>query len=192
MKKNLLMIVMMLLLSSSLIAQSWDFGVKGGLNFASISGDDTSDVDSRTSFYIGGFAEVKLSDKFAFQPELLYSSQGASSSEDGEDVDLKMDYLTIPMMAKYYVAENFSLEMGPQIGFLLSSDFELMGVSVDFKDYMKGVDFGLNFGLGYEFNKFVINGRYNVGLSNIWDDEEMFGDVKNQNSVIQIGIGYKF
>lgn len=192
MKKNLLMIVAMLLSSSALLAQSWDFGLKGGLNFATIVGDDTSGTDTRTSFYLGGFAEVKLSDKFAFQPELLYSSQGVKGSEDGFDMTLKLDYLTIPLMAKYYVADKFSLDFGPQLGFLLKADAETMGVSVDFKDYVKSFDFGLNLGLGYEFNKFFINGRYNIGLSNIWDGEFDDGDTKNQNSVIQFGVGYKF
>lgn len=192
MKKNLFMLVTMLLLSSAIFAQSWDFGLKGGLNLSTIVGDETSDVDSRTAFYLGGFAEVKLSDKFAFQPELLYSSQGAKGKDEGVDMTLELDYLTIPLMAKYYVAEKFSLDFGPQLGFLLNADAEVMGVSVDFKDYVKSFDFGLNLGLSYEFNKFIINGRYNIGLSNIWDDEFDDGDLKNQNSVIQFGLGYKF
>ncbi|HEX5742550.1 MAG TPA: porin family protein [Flavobacteriaceae bacterium] len=190
MKKNLLMIVAMLLSSSALLAQSWDFGLKGGLNLATIVGDETSDVDSRTSFYLGGFAEIKMSDKFAFQPEFLYSSQGAKGKDEGTDMTLKLDYLTIPLMAKYYVGQKFSLDFGPQLAFLLKADAETMGVTVDFKDFMKSFDFGVNLGLGYELDKFVINGRYNIGLSNIWDNEDDFG--KNQNSVIQIGIGYKF
>lgn len=191
--KKILWCVMLLIFNNQavLFAQKWDFGVKGGVNIATIVGDETSGTDSRTSFYVGGFTQVELSDKFAFQPEILYSSQGVEGNENGFDMTLKLDYLTIPLMAKYYITENFTLDVGPQLGFLLQADAETMGISVDFKDYMKNFDFGLNFGLGYEFDKFAINGRYNVGLSDIWDSAE-FEEFDNQNSVIQLGIAYKF
>lgn len=191
--KKILWCVMLLIFNNQavLFAQKWDFGVKGGVNIATIVGDETSGTDPRTSFYVGGFTQVELSDKFAFQPEILYSSQGVEGNENGFDMTLKLDYLTIPLMAKYYITENFTLDVGPQLGFLLQADAETMGISVDFKDYMKNFDFGLNFGLGYEFDKFAINGRYNVGLSDIWDSAE-FEEFDNQNSVIQLGIAYKF
>lgn len=75
------------------------------------------DASLLIGFHVGGFAEIKLSDKFVFQPELLYSSQGdkesASFSEDGftENFDTtnKISYLNIPLMAKYYVASNNSV-----------------------------------------------------------------------------------
>ena len=175
-------------------AQEVKFGVKGGLNIATLGGD-AEDAKSLVGFHVGGFAEIKLSDKFAIQPELLYSTQGAKfEGTDGDaDYDDKLDYLNIPVMAKYYVAEGFSLEAGPQIGFLLSAKED----GEDVKDFYKSIDFGVNFGAGYDFTENLSAGvRYNLGLSNIYDfpeeAEDFFGDVKGNNSVFSISVGYKF
>ena len=130
-----------------------------------------------------GFAEIKISEKFSIQPELMYSSQGASSDLGG---DLKLDYINIPVMAKFYVAKSFSLEAGPQIGFLVSAKAD----GEDVKDFVSSTDFGFNFGAGYDFTEKLSAGlRYNLGLSNV-DDSDSGDSIKN--AVISITLGYKF
>ena len=105
---------------SSMNAQEVNFGIKAGLNLAGLNGsEDLDDYDLRTSFHVGAVAEIGISEKFSFQPELLYSSQGAKAEESGFKATIKLDYLNLPLIAKYYVAEGFSVEAGPQIGFLL-------------------------------------------------------------------------
>ena len=175
------------------------FGLKGGLNFSMITGDDTDGLDGRIAFHIGMVNEIPISDKFSFQPEILYSSQGDKMSIDDIDIDFNFDYLNFPMLAKYYVAEGFSLEAGPQIGILLSSKVEGGGASIDLKDVMKGIDFGLDFGLGYKFeNGINFAARYTLGLSNIVEDGTILGeevdasDTKNYNNVFQLSVGYFF
>ncbi|KIA99658.1 porin family protein [Flavobacterium sp. JRM] len=185
-------------------AQEVKFGVKGGINLSTFTGD-VENVSSKVGFQVGGFAEIKLTEKFSIQPELLYSLQGAKidQSEEGYRYESteKFSYLNIPVMAKYYVAEKFSLEAGPQIGFLLSakSDFtetdDFFGTTSgdeDVKDSYKSIDFGVNFGAGYDFTENLSAGiRYNLGLSNIADFEE--GDnTKIKNSVFSLSVGYKF
>jgi len=176
------------------------FGLKGGLNFSLITGDGTDNLDGKVSFHIGAVSEIPISDRFSFQPELLYSSQGDKENSDGMEIKYKMDYLNVPLMAKYYISEGFSLEAGPQIGFLLSSKLEGDGISIDMKNLFKKVDFAIGFGLGYKLdNGLNFSGRYNVGLSNIVKSngtilgEEMdTNNSKNQNEVFQISIGYFF
>ncbi|OUL62083.1 porin family protein [Flavobacterium sp. AJR] len=185
-------------------AQEVKFGVKGGINLSTFTGD-VENASSKVGFQVGGFAEIKLTEKFSIQPELLYSLQGAKFEESGEGFSYentdKFSYLNIPVMAKYYVAEKFSLEAGPQIGFLLSakSDFtntdEFFGTTSgdeDVKDFYKSIDFGVNFGAGYDFTENLSAGlRYNLGLSNIAENEE--GDNgKIKNSVFSLSVGYKF
>lgn len=167
-----------------------NFGVKAGVNFATIAGDETDDIKLKTAFHVGLVTEIPVSDSFSVQPELLYSAQGTKGDE-GDD-ELKMDYINIPVMAKFYVDEGFSIEAGPQVGFLVSSELEIDGQTEDIKDEMSSIDFGLNFGLGYKLETGLCFGaRYNLGLSNIWDFEGS-DDFKNQNSVIQISVGYFF
>jgi opacity protein-like surface antigen len=169
-------------------AQDVKFGVKGGLNVATLTGD-IDDVSSKVGFHIGGFAEIKVSDKFAVQPELLFSTQGAKSDGDGK---LNLSYINIPVMAKFYVADAFSLEAGPQIGFLTTAKADGGSVEVDIKDEMKSVDFGLNFGAGYDFTENLSAGlRYNLGLSNTFKTEAG-EDFKAKNSVFSLSLGYKF
>lgn len=200
-------------------AQEVQFGVKAGVNFATIGGD-IEDADGRTSFHVGAVAEFKISDKFSFQPELMYSAQGAkeefketytilgTSYTSEESSEIKLDYINIPLMAKFYVAEGFSLEAGPQVGFLISakSEYEFTetsndGTTVsevsgsdeeDIKDFVSGLDYGLNFGVGYKMDSGLNFGaRYNLGLGNV-NDEDDSDDYKINNSVIQVSLGYMF
>lgn len=193
MRKIIIILAVSFMSLPVLQAQEFSIGAKGGLNFATLTGEDT-DVDMRTSFHVGLVAEFPIASNFFFGPEVLYSSQGAKFSEDGMDGSFKLDYVQIPLMLKYFVGPGFSLEAGPQIGFLTSSEVESEGVSVDMGDYFSSTDFGVNLGLGYKFiNGLFLQGRYNLGLSNIWDSEVFdTGDEKIKNSVIQLSLGYMF
>jgi opacity protein-like surface antigen len=163
-------------------AQGVKFGAKAALNVATLTGD-VEDASSLVGFQIGAFAEFKVSEKFAVQPELMYSAQGAS----GDNGDLKLNYLNIPVMAKYYVAPAFSLEAGPQIGFLLSAKSE----GEDAKDFVSSTDFGFNLGAGYDFTENLSAGlRYNLGLTNVFDFEG--DDFSAKNGVFSVSLGYKF
>src|SRR5690606_6433160 len=184
-------------------AQEVGFGAKAGLNIANLSGD-IEDTESLMGLHVGVFAEIKFSERFSFQPELLYSMQGAKA-EDSEmgvtmESKLKLGYINLPLMVKFYAAENFFLEAGPQVGFLMSakSEWETSGGGAslsgddDVKDDYKSIDFGLNFGLGYNFTENLsVGARYNLGLSNIADVDDS-DDFKINNSVIQVSVGYRF
>lgn len=170
-------------------AQDVKFGAKAGLNYSTFTGD-VENVDAKVGFQVGGFVEIKVSDKFSVQPELLYSSLGAKTDILGTTVTNSADYLVVPVMAKYYVADKFSIEAGPQVGFLLSAKLKADGDSVDAKDAFESTDFGLNLGAGFDFTENISAGlRYTAGLSNIAKDS---GDAKVQNSNFALALSYKF
>jgi len=180
-------------------SQDVKFGVKAGVNFSDITGEEVDSFDGLTCFHFGLVAEILFSDTFAIQPELLYSRQGSKYEEDyGEGYDIegtvKVDYINIPIMAKYFVAEGFSIEAGPQIGFLRSAKDEYEDDEEDIKEYLKGTDFGVNFGLGYKLeNGLNFAARYNIGLSDNLDTDEFEAEgAEYKNSVIQLSIGYFF
>lgn len=189
-------------------AQKAQFGIKAGLNSSNFSGDtEGADFKSRIGFNIGAFVAIKLSEKITLQPEVLYSTQGAkvenvSAMYNGVnytgDVKFNFSYINVPIMLKYYVADKFNLEVGPQIGFLASAktSTKIDGFSQktdqDVKDFFETVDVALNFGAGYDFTeKFFAGIRYNLGVSNIFNSESG-GDSKSQNSVFSLSVGYKF
>ena len=160
-------------------AQETKFGAKAGLNMSNLTGD--ANTDSKVGFFVGGFAEIKLTDKFAVQPELLYSALGAKDDNDSYN----LNYLLVPVMAKYFVTEQLSLEAGPQIGFLMSAKYD----GEDIKDLFNSTDLGFNFGAGYDVTETINVGlRYSLGLSNVLDSD--FADAKTSN--IGLAVGYKF
>lgn len=172
-------------------AQDLSYGVKGGLNLATLGGD-AEDVSSLTSFHFGGFAQIGISDEFMVQPELIFSAQGAVDSEDS-DFKQNLSYLNIPIMAKYMVADGLSLEAGPQIGVLISAEATDGNDDVDISDNLNTIDFGVGVGAGYEMESgLMFSLRYNLGLSNILTDDAGGADNSITNNVIQLSVGYKF
>lgn len=183
MKKILALAVLTVLGFTNVNAQKIKFGAKGGLNFASISGNNSKGSDVVTSFNFGVLSEIALSEKFSFQPELMYSGQGYSFNNN----TIALSYLNIPLMGKYYLTKGLSLEAGPQIGFLFSAKND----KTDVKNSFKTFDFGVNFGLGYKLdNGLNFGARYNLGLSDINNLEG--SSSKNKNGVFQISVGYFF
>ena len=198
--KKLLLTAAAVFALTTVNAQDITFGVKAGINFANTNVSDSDEnLEGITSFHFGGVVEFSVSETFSIQPELLYSAQGLQQKEEFEgftfESKLKLDYINIPIMAKYYVAEGFSIEAGPQVGFLLSAnqEFEFDGDSEeeDVKDDFKGIDFGAAIGLGYRLDSGLnFSARYILGLSNIAEDTE--GDFSVQNNVFQVSVGYFF
>ena len=170
-------------------AQDVKFGAKAGLNMSNYTGD-VEGTDMKVGYQVGGFAEIKISEKFAVQPELVFTNLGAKGDFSGVTVTEHLNYIAIPVMAKYFVADKFSVEAGPQIGFLMSAKMKADGESVDTKDDYNSTDFGLNVGVGYDITENIGVGlRYTAGLSNIAKDS---GDFKQGNSNIALSVGYKF
>lgn len=171
--KKLIIAVLAVFAFGEMSAQDFTFGVKGGVNFSNFTGEDV-DSDGTTGFYLGGLADISLTDEFHFQPEVMFSTEGADAAS--------LTYLRIPLLAKYYIADSFALLAGPNLGFKVAAD-ELVDEST------KSMDFGLGIGAAYELeNGFFFDARYNLGLSNISDVDE--GELKNTN--IQLGVGFRF
>lgn len=186
------------------IAQEIKFGVKGGVNIASLSFESEEGMSKspKIGFHVGGIVEIKLLDKFAVQPEVLFSIQGVKQKYSGSffeaKVKTRLNYVNLPVLAKYFITEKFSIEAGPQISFLVSAKehFEVtaFGDTVreteDIKKYYETVDFGLGFGLGYVLESGIFfQGRYNLGLTDIAKNKE---GKALKNSVFQMSVGYRF
>lgn len=175
-------------------AQETRFGVKGGLNLSTVVGGDVENTKSLVGFHVGGLAEIHIVEKFYIQPELLFSAQGTKvDGPFGGDADIKLNYLNIPVVAKYYIVDKkFNVEAGPQLGVLLSAKAD----GEDIKDFTRSVDFGFNIGAGYSFtDNLSIGLRYTIGLSPLSDEDidnsdDYYDSAKNSN--LQLSLAYKF
>ncbi|WP_109301117.1 porin family protein [Aquimarina sp. AU474] len=170
MKKLFLLAIAVIGFTFTSSAQDIKLGVKGGVNFANVTGD--VDFDSRTGFHIGGVLQISVLETFAIQPELLYSAQGAELG----DIDFNIDYLNVPILAKLKFAKFLSVEAGPQLGFVVNEG--------DNVNDIESFDFSGAVGAGVEFGAFFGQLRYNFGLTDIVSN----GDAKNSN--FQVSVGY--
>lgn len=119
---------------------------------------------------------IAINEKFADQPELLFSSGGTKwsynytySPNDRSEMrsslaapsyefsrKIKTNYITLPVMLQYKIIANFYVEAGPQYNFLLSIKESVDGGSdEDIKEYYKTGTFGFGVGVGYDLSAFV-------------------------------------
>lgn len=151
-----------------------------GLNVSGVT--NNSGTKAKAGFVGGAVVEYGVSDNFGISGGVLFSMQGAKIKNT--DNSYKLNYLNIPIMANYYVYKGLAVKAGVQPGFLLSAK----AGDVKIKDNCKKFDFAIPVGVSYEISKFVIDARYNIGLTKISKDS----DEKSRNSVFQFTVGYKF
>lgn len=184
--KKLLLVAVMVLTSAISFAQQKEGTLtiqpKVGLNIASLT--DYDDSDPRFGVVAGAEFMYQATDMVGLSFGALYSMQGAKYDK----ATIKLDYINVPILANVYVAPGFAVKLGLQPGFNVNSKVKAKsnGVSAEADlDDVKTVDLSIPIGLSYEFNNFVIDGRYNWGVTKVAKD----GDSKN--SVFQITLGYK-
>lgn len=206
MKKILLFTAVALFAFTTAQSQEFRMGAKAGLNVASLGGDSyyggLGSLGSRTSFHIGGLVEIPLMGKFSLQPELLYSSEGSDWSFGTIGDNTKLDYIRVPVLAKFYIIEGLSAEAGPVFGVLVNSEGTYYNndgdlVSGDTKDIYRSFDAQFGIGASYRLNMGVFFSlRYNKGLLNTNEEYEVLGTRyntgKNQSNVFQVSAGYSF
>lgn len=189
--------VALLVFSSSFVwAQGRaNLGLKGGINIASTTNSEGDQSGSRVGFHAGLLGHIHLAPQWSLQPEIVYSSQGSKYTTDVTGVpvehQLSLNYVNIPLLLQYNFDNGFRLQTGPQVGFLAGVTDKVQGNETGFftSDDFKSTDISWSFGLGYlSYSGFGIDGRYNLGLSNIND----FGTATVKNTVFQLGVFYLF
>lgn len=187
MKKTILIATLFFSTLTTIQGQSVKLGLKAGLNYANQTGTNLT-VDSEnykkeaiSSYHAGLVAEINLFEGLALQPELLYSTQGATYKNALGDITNEVGYLSIPIMIKINLSKSISLELGPQASFLLSEKDNVdLGKSNTF-------DFGVAGGLGLKVTKSIfLQARYGLGLT------EISKEAQAKNSVVQVSAGLLF
>jgi hypothetical protein len=157
--------------------QSQSFGIKGGVNFANLSGDGANDFNVLTNFHVGALYEVQLLDFLSLQPELIYSVQGAKVQQD----EIKLNYFTVPLMLKIYLNGNFNIQAGPQFSMLINESDNF----APFKS--ETFDFGFTGGLEFFVTEgLFVQARYYAGTKEVTE----LANLKNR--VVSVSLGYIF
>jgi|SRR5690554_264882 len=176
-------------------AKAQYLGLKGGMNLSNLNIDEVDDENMRVGYHFGAYVNVPISDAFAVQPEVLYSTKGSKADYDIDlgllgsvngNAQIHLDYIDIPLLGVFRVGDNFELHLGPYIGFLANSKYKFEGDTegegdLD-SDHFKNMDYGLVGGLALNFSALQVGARYNYGLQKIEDSstaKALLGDAKN-------------
>jgi hypothetical protein len=192
--------VLVLLCASQALGQEVSWGVKGGVNWATLSSDQDPgpEFKYRIGVIAGGFFTFPIGARLDVQPEVLFSQQGASFDDTGLDsIVIKLDYVATPVLVRYKLSSTgrgLVIFGGPSLGFKLTSKVTAkssgQSTSEDIGDDIESVDYGVVFGAGWEAGRLTIDGRYTWGLSNIGKDET--DPEKITHRVIAVMAGIRF
>lgn len=201
------MTLLALFLISAIQAQESSVGIKGGLNLSTMSTDGNNDENLKAGFHVGVFNKIALSESFAIQPEVMYSSKGLKINyEDAASVEgetkFTLHYIDVPVKLVFNLSRDFEFQFGPYVGYLMqakiTNDGSLAGIPIESddeidRDNFKSLDYGLTAGLGFDLDPLIIGVNYNLGLSKVADGDVakmLLDDAKN--NVIMLSAGLKF
>lgn len=192
MKIKLPFIVAILFLAQVSFAQL-TAGFKAGANITKVDGRSFSD-EFRYGYHLGGFAIIGVGGRLAIQPEVLFNQLQTRTGTEFRNIYqnavssnsvVKLNYLSIPLLLNYKLANFLSLQAGPQFGILLDRNKNLLENGREAFD--RG-DFSMLGGAQLSLGKIKLSGRYVVGLNNINDIDNQ-DQWKNQGFQVALGLG---
>ncbi|HUR11140.1 MAG TPA: porin family protein [Flavitalea sp.] len=172
--KSLSLLTLAIAFASISFAQGLHVGVKGGVNLLKIDGKSFNE-EFRHGYNFGGFAEINFNDKWGIQPEVLFNQANTRTSTHFNDIydegvrelkDVKLNYLSMPLLLNFKPSKLLTIQAGPQFGILLNKDQSLLSNG---KEAFKRGDFAMLAGAQLNFGGIKVGGRYAVGLYNIND-----------------------
>jgi outer membrane protein OmpA-like peptidoglycan-associated protein len=181
MRKLLLSSALVVVLGLGLKAQVADYdndpfiGLKAGANYSGfqISGQNPNNYTTgwKPGFFGGLFGNMPLGKKFAIQPELQFSQMGGAvrRSQVLGDITQQLNYLSIPVMLKYYMTHDLRLLAGVQGDILMYARQTVPGTTaVDNVDQLNRSQFALTAGAEWwPLYNWGIGARYIHGLSDV-------------------------
>jgi hypothetical protein len=196
MKVKLIIIAAALFVSQSSTAQGLRLGIKGGTTVSKLSGQSFSEK-FEYGYHIGGFVNVKIGPKWSIQPEVLFNQINTTVDSSFKSLysslynpsyvkNVKLKYLTIPLVVNYKLNRFMSLQAGPQYGILMDNNKNLFQNGRE--AFSKG-DFSMLGGLQLNFGKISVAGRYVVGLNNL-NDIDNRDKWRSQSAQISLGLAF--
>lgn len=191
MKSAIFSIIVLFSCFSFANAQSFHAGLKVGSNINKISGQSFKD-EFTYGYHAGAFVQIGLGNKWTIQPEVIYNQLSTDTSDRFSELyklnvnkisNIKLNYLSIPILLNYNLGNNFALQAGPQFGILLDQNRNLVENG---KNAFSNGDFSMLAGVQVKLASLRIYGRYAIGLNNINDIDNKD---KWKSQSIQLGLG---
>lgn len=199
--KKTLIILLLAVLGLSLAYANEAFGVRAGVNLTnrSYSGDNDVNTDDRLGFHLGMLAQYPVGKYIILQPELMYTQKGYNWLIEVPILDdityqIRTDYVELPILLK------LNLDLGslaiqpfvaPQISYGVIAERQINDNVEKIMDEINPLQYGGQIGLDLQINDdLLVGGRYQMDLSDIWDDNN--DDVSYTHNGIVFSIGYLF
>ena len=168
-------------------AQNFNLGLEAGANFSNFLGSDVSTIDgandSKLGLVGGGFLSLNFGNSFAIRPEVLYEQKGNQVS--GTSTSTQLDYIEIPLLLKLSLGSpmfNPGILFGPSFAWNVIAK-DASGANIT---NISSSDVGLVGGVEVDIDKFLVSGRYELGLDNVAQN------VNIQNGTLTFLVGYSF
>jgi hypothetical protein len=191
MKKAILTIICLgaVYMASAQILPSFQFGLKGGMNFSSLSKSGTFNTSNQAGYLGGIWARVGALG-FNFQPEAYITSKNVNIMDNGVTTQAKFTSVDVPLLfggkigafglgARFYT--------GPLVSFAINKDQSYSSaasniVKLDYKDQ----NYAWQFGAGADIRKVSVDLRYEAGLSS-----QTYGSSSTKVNLFNLSLGYK-
>ncbi len=208
-KRTALVCAACLMAAASAAAQNVTAGVKAGFVLNSIpnagqvidqiSGFESVDVSAKFGLTGGGFVQFAFNEGFSLQPEMLFVMKGVNLdlANNAGSASAKVNYLELPLFVRFDRTLNDTLRgfvmAGPSFAVKVGTGGTLDGVQgtsdFDIDPAIGSRDFGLAFAGGLEWQKFLVEARYVLGLTDIATDIYFHEDeLRNRSFSIMVGL----
>jgi len=206
--KKLILVIATLTFSIACYSQSFEIGVKGGLNItaADVMQKVSNDlqITNKNTFNGGvyGRFKIKLIGLFV-QPELVYNTRGYNfeikEPNSGETINLKQQayYIDVPVLVGLKMLKFLRVYAGPNFQYLLKNEItgidEVKALAIDFKKTgMKKASTGVQIGFGLDLLKFRIDVKYDFNPTDMGSPFSYQSQAQSiKTSMITIQLGYK-
>ena len=206
--KKIFVLVCILFSISAISQVNFRIGVRGGVNLARFSGDDTRTFDSKNGFttekgtkfdlrkdmYVGGFGALSLGRFYILQPEINYTQQGSKvtytdvNTGEKKSENLKISYLSVSLINKFH-SSRFNIHIGPTLDVVTERNFT--------QNESYEVDTAIVLGVGYNITDNIgIEARFKRGILPAFETTKTSGTSYNyethENVVFQLGAYFIF
>ena len=192
MKKTMILAATVLFAFGANAQMKPHLGVKAGMNASELHVKDAAiKADTKIGFHAGAFAHIHSDgSQFAFQPEVMYSLEGAKYNVAGVKTSTDLHFINVPLLAQYMFDNGFRIEAGPQFGFLMAAKNKTGSTTVDVKKDFKTTAISLPVGVSYLTTSGLgFDARYSFGLTDLRDTNT--GNKMTGNN-FQFGIFWQF
>ena len=173
-----------LLTATSMFAQpeagTFTLQPSAGVAIATLSGDGTKAKVGFQGRFEGAY---QMTDAFAVSVGLGCSQYGAK--EEGTNTKKNLAYITVPVLANYYLVNGLAVKTGVEVGFKSSAESKNGDEKEDIEG-VKSVIMSIPVGASYEYKNVVLDARYNIGVT------KAFKEGNAKQSAFVVTFGYKF